>query len=84
MNIKGKEFKLIFSFNALCKLEELGIDVFNGGVNKMSPSVVKKLLQAGLSDNHSAEEIEQLCKELNMADLKNLIPQVVEEFSKAF
>lgn len=84
MKIKDKEFKLSFSFNALCKLEELGVDMFNGGVNKMSPSVVRKMLQAGLCDNHKPEEVEQLFKELKVGDLKDILPQLVEEFNKAF
>jgi len=80
MNIQGKEYTAHFSLAAMCKLEELGLDVFAGGLGKISATVLKKLMQAGLMDNHSQEEIDNLLKVISPKEAVAFS----EELGKAF
>lgn len=79
MKIGDKEFKIAFSFNALCLLEEEGINLFDAVNLKPSPAKLKKLILAAADGNHNKEEVEAALSPLKGKQLKQVIEDTYEQ-----
>lgn len=83
LTIANKDYTISFSFSALCKLEELGCDLFNGGLDKLTPKVLRNVILAGISDNHSDDEGAALIKALRPKDIKEVSEKLLGELKES-
>lgn len=86
----GKEYKLSFSANALCELEDLmnlGVNEITtrlGQADKLRIKTVRAVFWAGLTDHHEGITVKEAGEMLTRLTVAKAVELIAEAFTRAF